>query len=54
MWIKLKLNINRENTQFGHYSLTDIPYSGKFLRVLIIAVFADRCETVKFVTSKIL
>ena len=32
--------------------LVDIPYSGKFSRVLIFAVFADRRQTAKFVTSK--
>ena len=29
-----------------------IPYSGKFSRVLIFAVFADRRQTSKFITSK--
>jgi len=30
-----------------------LPYSGKFSRVLIFAVFADQGETAKFYTSKI-
>ena len=30
-----------------------IPYSGKFSRVLIFAVFADQDESAKFYTSKI-
>ena len=29
-----------------------VPYSGKYLRVLVFSVFADRHETAKFVTSK--
>ena len=34
-----------------HAFLKRIPYSRKFLRVLIFDVFADRRETTKFVTS---
>ena len=33
--------------------MKDIPYSGKFSRVLIFAVFADQGESAKFYTSKI-
>ena len=33
--------------------LAPIPYSGKFSRVLIFAVFADQGESAKFYTSKI-
>ena len=34
-------------------NLGKIPYSGKFSRVLIFAVFTDQGESAKFYTSKI-
>ena len=42
------------NTLTCMHTVSNVPYSKKFSRVLIFAVFADQYETAKFVTLKIL